>query len=221
MALEIFLTQSYTVDASDISIFEEDDVSFSDQEYTITCDLSNAFSSLRYQDQESGTTLYSTTDASFNAKLLAGLNTWSLVEASYESTSAPTDSTLGQQYIQFVASKLFGHPGAQAPIENDGVIATRINTEVVNDLYNDLSLSTPADGSGNITPVSHTLFHEIFQNIVDYKPARLTADDATTPQALFAAGDSVSLKLTITGKSVVLGSDSISTSTVWKLKLLA
>lgn len=67
--------------------------------------------------------------------------------------ATPTnDISLGEHVIQWIASTLFGHPLAQAPISNDDAIKATVNDKTTNDymgkqLYDALT----ADGAGAAT----------------------------------------------------------------------
>lgn len=67
-------------------------------------------------------------------------------------TVAPTDAVLGEHVVQWIASTLFGHPQAQAPITNDTDIINDISDSNLGlDLYNQLSGNDAGTEAGTKT----------------------------------------------------------------------
>lgn len=218
-ALSLTYPTVFTVDASDIVIFGD----ASGVDYILECSM-NVLRTIQYQDASAGSALFTTTDVSFGDKVLAALGVFTLIEKNASGTFVPasdfeacgenaTPNTLGEMYIQYVASKLFGHPQAQAPIKNDAEIELKFKTEVIDEI----------DGSLNVTAelAENAILLSLFSQAVAQNPARFAEDDVATPQPLFQAGDMVDITLIVQGKKVTLNTEDTDLSTVWILRLQA
>lgn len=136
-------------------------------------DLSNF---LQYIDQDSGETLFtynSTAKTSVEDNLHSDICNQDLTYVSADSndfpnhTGAIANAPLGEMLVKYIASVLFGHPEAQAPIKNDSSIinavqnTSNIHGQFVNELIADLSANAESVSGGRSNDVVLSIFEQL------------------------------------------------------------
>lgn len=148
---------------------------------------------LQYIDQDDDTTLFtfsSTSKTDVENGLHADISNQSLTYVASPTSEhfpnhvsgAVANATLGEMMVKYIASVLFGHPEAQAPIKNDSAIVQAVQTtsnihgQFVTELSEGLNAdaATAADGSRNEIVLS------IFEQLVAYS----SENDATAGTAV-------------------------------------
>jgi hypothetical protein len=107
---------------------------------TCVLDVSSIHALLRYHDPVSGSGVDLSADLIVGGPLVENdinklVNSASLTitQGDYaQNVPAPSSSNLAEHFIQYIASNLFGHPQAQAPIKNDAEIIADISNNAGN-----------------------------------------------------------------------------------------
>jgi hypothetical protein len=208
--------------AQQIVIFGEQ-VAEPDASFNLTCGLSlNDFkNSLLYKDNESGSM-----DISFVQTAALGVNIDTLTNSAsmtlanvygtqnlldYTQFSkgnvasvAPTAGHLGEHFVQYVASLLFGHPQAQAPIQND--------TAIMADLSNDKLGQQFVDALAASADYRHSMIEQLIN--ADASGLRFDIEDTTTYRSYpFVSGDKIVFRVRMQGNLVTDSSSGLSGST--------
>lgn len=210
------------VDTSgDVQIFSED-LDISDANFIFApieetnIDASNLSNSLFYIDDNTGTE-----DNLFkvdvdNLKLFAHqvheelfktTQKYTLVGSTHTSY-APRNSTyssgISEHFIQYIASVLFGHPLAQAPINNEQTIKTQIESadisnQIYNDFFKDISENDgTSDTSGNAS--QNGIILSLFEQIILQAASRIGFNDSSFNAFPIKKGDTIRFLVRIEGK---------------------
>jgi len=139
----------------------------------------------KYRDQNNGSALFKTDPASIILLSTAmefelALNTFQLDglkgPSEYADASfGPTPDSFGNHYVQYLASLLFKHPQAQAPIKNDEYIKYQIEvlSGIASQIYTQLS-----NDVSNTTFTSNGIVKAIYEQIL-LDPDRVPPFDST------------------------------------------
>jgi hypothetical protein len=167
-----------TLDAqADTTIFGEQlsvsyDYYFSDVSalYLSADHFNNAF---KYRDQNNGSALFNIDQASIVLLSVAmefelALNTFELDSTRgpsvyADASNSPTPDSFGNHYVQYLASLLFSHPQAQAPIKNDDYIKYQI--EVLSGIANQIYTQFSNDVS-NSTAISQGIVKSMYEQLI-------------------------------------------------------
>lgn len=139
--------------------------------------------------------------------LLSNVTNFTLV-GSTDTVYAPRNNTyagsLGEHFIQYIASILFGHPLAQAPINNENDIRTQIQSadadiQLYNDFLNDVSFN---DGNDNNNPQQSVngIIMAMFEQLIQYGSSRFETNDSTFIQFPIYSGDVIRFIVRMQGK---------------------
>jgi len=158
----------------------------------------------------SGTVLAIDTAATFNNGLYTNASV------------APSNAVLGEHYIQYVASVLFGHPQAQAPIKNDDTMLSQINAsklgeQFVQALIDDTttgSVYTDASGSQGVVKAIYEQLLALAHGRFDVSNDATLGDHTDTGSKFrFEAGDVIQFRIEMKGNLNLEGYDhSLATS---------
>lgn len=101
--------------------------------------------------------------------------------------SSVGSSTIGEMLVKYIASVLFGHPEAQAPIENDDTIkkSVQVDSSLAEQFVDELSagLEDNYDESGNDTvPKENYVLQSIFEQLISYS-SETDASGGTSPDS--------------------------------------
>jgi hypothetical protein len=119
--------------------------------------------------------------------ILDNLARFSLI-GSTDTTYTPQNNTytssLSEHYIQYVASTLFGHPLAQAPINNEAAIQTQIESaDVSNQIFNsfttDLSYTDVTVDDISLSASVTGLVSAMFEQLLQYGGERFGTNDSS------------------------------------------
>jgi alpha-tubulin suppressor-like RCC1 family protein len=107
---------------------------------TCVLDVSSIHALLRYHDPVDGSGVDLSADLVVGGPLvesdinkLVGNSSLTITQGDYaQNVPAPSSSNLAEHFIQYIASNLFGHPQAQAPIKNDAQIMADISNNAGN-----------------------------------------------------------------------------------------
>jgi hypothetical protein len=207
--------------AQQIVIFGEQ-VAEPDASFNLTCGLSlNDFkNSLLYKDNESGSmdisfvqtaALGANIDTLTNSASMTLANVYNHPSVDYTqfskgnvSSVAPTAGHLGEHFVQYVASLLFGHPQAQAPIQND--------TAIMADLSNDQLGQQFVDALAASADYRHSMIEQLIN--ADASGLRFDIEDTTTYRSYpFVAGDKIVFRVRMQGDLTTDSGSGISGST--------
>jgi hypothetical protein len=109
----------------------------------------------------------------------------------------PTPASLRQHFLQYLASIMFGHPQAQAPIKNDNNILT--------DMSNcDLGLQF-ATRLGDASDIRHSILEQLIAADVSGDRFDISDNDGNYHQYPFLAGDKIVFRVAMQG---ILNADS-------------
>lgn len=121
---------------------------------------------------------------------------------------APRNSTyssgIAEHFIQYIASVLFGHPLAQAPINNEQSIKTQIESaDISNQIYTDFFVDISendgvSDSSGNESV--NGIIQSLFEQIIVSAASRIYTGDASFNSFPIKVGDTIRFLLRIQGK---------------------
>jgi hypothetical protein len=213
----------FDLSAQSIEIFGEE-VSLPDASFNLTTDLSlNVFlSSLLFKDNESGdmdisfvdtialknhiNLLNSTTDAktlqlvSVDGQGGPNYTQFSKVGSSF----TPQNSSICNHFLQYVASLLFGHPQAQAPIKNDAAILADLSGD-------DLGRQFITELSNN-----HVVRHSMLEQLIDADVSNERFDyshNDTYHSYPFLDGDKIVFRVKMQGNLFVDAISSLGAST--------
>jgi hypothetical protein len=209
MATPILIDIPIVVDASaNVTVLaSEIDISSANFIFdTISTSISsdNLSNSLFYQDndavgEESNIFTYDATNLeAFTAELSdaltasgaeADLTLVGSTDTQYTNTNGVYTGTLGEHYIQYVASKLFGHPLAQAPINNETDIRDQIHSadisgQVYAQIAADLGVTPPSPPGAS----ANGLVLSIYETLVAAGRIPANPDNVISPFP-FEAGD--------------------------------
>jgi hypothetical protein len=213
----------FDLSAQSIEIFGEE-VSLPDASFNLTTDLSlNVFlSSFLFKDNEAGDMDISFVDtaslkdhinmlnSTSNARTLQLVSVDGVGGPNYTqfskvgSSFTPQDSSICNHFLQYVASLLFGHPQAQAPIKND--------TAILEDLSGD-------DLGGQfITELSnnHIVRHSMLEQLIDADVSNERFDyshNDTYHSYPFLDGDKIVFRVKMQGNLFVDAISSLGSST--------
>jgi hypothetical protein len=164
---------------------------------------------LKYRDQNSGSALFQVDDG--NMILLStaiefelALNTFQL-DPIYgptkyvDASNSPTDDSFGNHYLQYLASLLFKHPQAQAPIKNDEYIKYQIEvlSGIATQIYNQFK-----DDVDETTSISQGIVKSLYEQLLLDK-GRVPAFDSMNYKMFdFRPGDIV--EFTVNASSNVI-----------------
>lgn len=193
------ITVPIVLDASgDANIFSENVVT-TDVSYVFTMnaghiaavDLSGF---VRYTDDDSGTTLFaysetakSTVKTQFDTDISQTNLVHNVTDGSFPNHSPKVeDDTIGEMLVKYIASVLFGHPQAQAPIENDQDIVdqVQVSSNLGQQFVDALSAGlNDLDNEGNATvSAENEVLQLIFEQLVSFSSAT-DASGGTTPDS--------------------------------------
>ena len=123
----------------------------------------------------------------------------------------PTPASVRQHFLQYIASLMFGHPQAQAPIKNDNDILT--------DLSNDNLGSQFAVRLGDASDIRHSILEQLIA--ADVSGDRFDiSDNDTYHQYPFLAGDKIVFRIAMQGTLNADSPTSLQSGTVSNAKLL-
>jgi hypothetical protein len=208
----------FDLSAQSIEIFGEE-VTVPDASFNLTTDLSlNAFlSSFLFKDNESGDMDISFVETSAlknhinllnsttNAKTLQLVSVDGQGGPNYTqfskvgSSFTPQNSSICNHFLQYVASLLFGHPQAQAPIKNDAAILADLSGD-------DLGRQFVTELSNN-----HVVRHSMLEQLIDADVSNTRFDyshNDTYHSYPFLDGDKIVFRVKMQGNLFV---DAIST----------
>jgi hypothetical protein len=121
-------------------------------------------------------------------------------------TVGPSDAVLGEHYVQYVASVLFGHPQAQAPIKNDSNMISQINDSDIGTQFVQKLIDDTAEGSGiGDATSSQGVVKAIFEQLLSLAHERFDISGETndhTDEARkfrFETGDVIEFKVQMQG----------------------
>ena len=201
----------FDLSAQDITVFGEE-VTITDASFNLTTQLSlSAFrNSLLYKDNESGdmdisfiaqTALQdeinllnctSATSASGRALTLAGLVIdYSQFSKGNPGSYPPNPSSLANHFLQYIASLLFGHPQAQAPIKND--------TDILTDLSNDNLGQQFVTELGNSQAVRHSILEQLINSDVSSLRFDISDNQGSYLPYPFISGDKIVFRVKMQG----------------------
>jgi hypothetical protein len=201
----------FDLSAQDITVFGES-VTITDASFNLTTQLSlSSFrNSLLYKDNESGdmdisfiaqTALQdeinllnctSATSASGRALTLAGLVIdYSQFSKGNPGSYPPNPSSLANHFLQYIASLLFGHPQAQAPIKND--------TDILTDLSNDNLGQQFVTELGNSQAVRHSILEQLINSDVSSLRFDISDNQGSYLPYPFISGDKIVFRVKMQG----------------------
>lgn len=146
-------------------------------------DLSNF---IQYIDQDSGDTLftYSTSgmfDVSTNLHTDLCNQSLTFLQSSPNNfpnhTSSISNATIGEMMVKYIASVLFGHPEAQAPIKNDAAIIHSVQT--TSNIYGQFVDAISEDLSANATTAEDGRSNDVVLSIFEQLVAHSSEIDAS------------------------------------------
>lgn len=110
-------------------------------------------------------------------------------DTQYTPTNGVYTGSLGEHFIQYVAAKMFGHPLAQAPINNEDDIRSDIHSADVSlQLYNQIEADLNGHtGAEEVQASVNGLVLSIFETLV--AAGRITGNDLSFNPFPFVAGD--------------------------------
>jgi hypothetical protein len=213
----------FDLSAQSIEIFGEE-VSLPDASFNLTTDLSlNVFtSSFLFKDNESGNmdiSFVETSTLKNHINLLNSTNnlrTLQLVSVDGQggpnytqfskvgSSFTPQDSSICNHFLQYVASLLFGHPQAQAPIKNDTAILADLSGD-------DLGGQFITELSNN-----HVVRHSMLEQLIDADVSNERFDyshNDTYHSYPFLDGDKIVFRVKMQGNLFVDAISSLGAST--------
>lgn len=131
---------------------------------------------LRYIDQDDGNTLFtysSTAKDQVSNGLHADISNVNVVHAANNfpnHNALCANATLGEMLVKYIASVLFGHPEAQAPIKNDDDIihAVQTTSDLHGQFVTDLTAGLTADATNAEGGASNAVVQSIFEQLVTY-----------------------------------------------------
>lgn len=93
------------------------------------------------------------------------------------------NATLGDMLVKYIASVLFGHPEAQAPIKNDQSIIERVQTtsDIHGQFVAQLSAGLNADATTDASGASNDIVLSIFEQLVAYSSTNETNVEGYDP----------------------------------------
>ena len=204
----------FDLSAQDITVFGEE-VSIADVSFNLTTELSlSAFrNSLLYKDNESGDmdisfvsqsalqdeiNLLNCTSANSAAGRALTLASAQVGAANYSQYSKgnpgaypPAPSSLANHFLQYVASLLFGHPQAQAPIKND--------IDILTDLSNDNLGSQFVTELGNSQAVRHSILEQLINADVSSLRFDISDNQGSYLPYPFIDGDKIVFRVKMQG----------------------
>jgi len=165
-----------------------------DSSYVFTMNSSNLTAAnlssfLQYIDQDDGTTLFTfNTTGKTNVEngLHADISSQALTHLSGDfpnhNGGSIGNATAGEMMVKYIASVLFGHPEAQAPIKNDSDIVQSVQTDsnIHGQFVTELSSGLNADATDATNGASNDVVLSIFEQLVAYS----SETDATSGTAV-------------------------------------
>jgi hypothetical protein len=139
------------------------------------------------------------------------------------SATVPSDSVLGEHYVQYVASLLFGHPQAQAPIKNDDSMISDINSsnigqQFVQKLIDDVGAGTDtnaaSESSGGVVKAVFEQLLSLAHERFDVSGDDIKGDHTDLAKKFrFETGDVIQFKVRMQGELSIEGAvNSLATS---------
>jgi hypothetical protein len=203
----------FDLSAQDVTVFGED-VTIADASFNLTTELSlSAFtSSLLYKDNESGDMDISFVSQTALKDEINSLNCTGVSVAGRDLTLAsaqvgaanysqyskgspgaypPSPSSLANHFLQYVASLLFGHPQAQAPIKND--------IDILTDLSNDDLGQQFVTELGNSYAVRHSILEQLINADVSSLRFDISDNDGNYHSYPFIDGDKIVFRVKMQG----------------------
>lgn len=175
------ITIPIVLDASaTATIFSEDtpttDVSYVFDLSAIKLSAEDLSGFIRYIDQDDGTALftYSTTGREkVRNNLHLDICNVELVhkDGNFPNNNAKcSNGTMGEMLVKYIASVLFGHPEAQAPIKNDAAIihAVQTTSNIHGQFVEELTEGLFADATTDLSGRSNVVVQSIFEQLVTY-----------------------------------------------------
>lgn len=214
------ITIPIVLDASASAQIFAETLSVSDSSYVFTANSSSLTYEdlsgfLRYIDQDDGTQLftyqsaYETTVQDDLHADISNINMSYNASASVDfpnSVSSLVDSTLGEMLIKYIASALFGHPEAQAPIKNDATIlqAVQTDSDIHGQFTTELTAGLTADATTDASGATNEVVQSIFEQIVNYDlendDGRFDMSHTDTYVGMpFQSGDTIIFLINMTG----------------------
>ena len=194
------ITVPIVLDASgDANIFSEDVVT-TDVSYVFTMNAGHIAASdlsgfVRYIDDNSDNTLFAyseTSKSTVKTQFETDICNTNLVHNTTDGASFPNhtpkveDATIGEMLVKYIASVLFGHPEAQAPIENDQDIVdqVQVSSNLGGQFVNTLSAGlNDLDTEGNATvSAENEVLQSIFEQLVSFS-SETDATGGATPDS--------------------------------------
>ena len=194
------ITVPIVLDASgDANIFSEDVVT-TDVSYVFTMNAGHIAASdlsgfVRYIDDNSDNTLFAyseTSKSTVKGQFETDICNTNLVHNTTDGASFPNhtpkveDATIGEMLVKYIASVLFGHPEAQAPIENDQDIVdqVQVSSNLGGQFVNTLSAGlNDLDTEGNATvSAENEVLQSIFEQLVSFS-SETDASGGATPDS--------------------------------------
>jgi hypothetical protein len=144
----IILPFVFDLSAQTIEVFGEESISISGDYYltqdagTCIVDASNLQLLMRYRDPQDGSGIDISSDVPTAGGLvendinkLVHSASLTITQGDYApNVMAPASANLADHFVQYIASNLFGHPQAQAPIKNDAEIMADISNNSGNSI---------------------------------------------------------------------------------------
>lgn len=209
------------------------DVSYAFEMSGSALTAANLASFLQYTDRDDGTALFavgSTGKTNVSSGLHADISN---VSVSHVSGNFPNhgslcqNGTLGEMLVKYIASVLFGHPEAQAPIKNDDAIIASVQTtsDIHGQFVAALSAGLPEDPASVADASTNDIVLSIFEQLVAYS----STTDATAGSAPdsnrfgdaahnvyknmpFVTGDKITFLIQMTGSLTTDGQNNISST---------
>lgn len=192
------ITIPIVLDASgDAVIFSEEapstDVSYVFDMSAVNLSAEDLSNSIQYKDSDSGETLFAYNNTNIEtlrdnlatdiSNTVLSLNTTDGANLPNHSSSVD-DATIGEMLVKYIASVLFGHPEAQAPIENDTTIIKEVQEDsALADQFRDQLKAglNQSDTDGNDTVAAeNAVLQSIFEQLISHSSGDETGD-GTSP----------------------------------------
>lgn len=194
------ITVPIVLDASgDANIFSEDIVT-TDVSYVFTMNAGNIAATdlsdfVAYIDDNSDNTLFAYSESAkstVKTQFDTDISQTNLVHNINDGASFPNhtpaveNATIGEMLVKYIASVLFGHPEAQAPIENDQSIVdqVQVSSNLGQQFVDALSAGlNDLDGSGNATvSAENEVLQSIFEQLISFS-SETDGDEGTSPDS--------------------------------------
>ena len=206
--------------SAEVIVFNED-IDISDANFIFApitgtnIDVSNLSNGLYYKDDNDGpedrlfridTTNITEFAREVENNIFTPSQTYTLVGSTstvYTPRNGTYVSDIAEHFVQYMASILFGHPLAQAPIKNEQAIENQIfsadfSGQIFNDFFADVSEN---DGVTDLSGVAskNGLILAIFEQIIANAPSRIGSSDLSFVPFPLYAGDNLRFLVRIRG----------------------